>query len=435
MTIFLVVSFSDLTITSTQSSSILMELVRYQAKKMADETVKVMLRPYILNAVNNLTLQRTSTDGETFHDKDGDVGENCRVQDSGIRLVDNHERCQTFVVDYSRNSFLQSLILDEEEYTPGEGTVAFTTKDESKDDVNNERFTRLDSRLWERPMWMWTNLERQLVAGHVAATDLAQSMIQMLDDCKDVSTNVKLKLLVSNCDCPYHIYDLPTQSCRSTNPQLSILLMETRNNSQQYQNSATPHAKYGDELERQQSISHYYLLEAPGDNESAALITPTKVVGSEQSKSPALTSIAKKRQSTEHHLITQSPASSYISLDAATQDNSDVTVNKKSTKPPQIDSTGLDLTTLSELPPRIRSEIRAAQALHERQRRKKRQRDSSFLGSWLSSKSGPKQSHTKTHNNDKLKILSNKATSQQSSSKQRQKKRDIVDYFGNKNNA
>jgi hypothetical protein len=56
-------------------------------------------------------------------------------------------------------------------------------------------------------------------------------------------------------------------------------------------------------------------------------------------------------------------------------------------KAPQIDSAGLDLTLLSQLPPHIRSEARLVMAIAQQKRRRTGRARNSAIGRWLTSKS------------------------------------------------
>ena len=408
----------------------------------------------------------------SFNDDD-DVRNDGTTKTNHQNAVSQKNHRFQYVIRYSRTAFLQSLLMadegdDGDHYDYAMKTTTFLAPSppprppkadtiDTNDEPDGESSTTstqycggqtmhlLDNRFWNRPLWAWTNVERQFVAGHLAATDLRKSFIESINErlnADEVSTlhdnsyrRKRLhdaRMLVTNSDCPNHIQNFPwnKMACQPTidgEPNVALLLVQEPDNDRTACNAETV-STLDPIVSTTEVGTSCSSGESLGGDEHVlkSIITPTKMVEGSDTKTD--------RPMDTNPIVTQSP--SFLSeVDSNYPESHDVFPQNLTKKKPQIDSTGLDLTTLSELPPRIRSEIRAAQVLKERQQRKKRRRDSSFLGSWLST-FDPKQ--PKCRNNHKSRTIKRKTNGPQRqmlpSSSRREQKKSIVDFFGNKYN-
>jgi hypothetical protein len=258
---------------------------------------------------------------------------------------------------------------------------------------------------WDRPLWAWKWDELVLGNGAMLSIDMAEKLRRTLP------SSLSLKLAVSN------VAEIPQVSFQG-DWTFRLMLQTQHTLKERHSDKINPETKLESNLKEVKSKEDLLGAAAP-DGEQGLLKprpSPTQEAEFSNSTTPEVT-LSQEQKSNRYEVsdgtgpptmnadkvencnneIVFAPASD-DECTPMTQSNSSETVPTMSESPTsviqeirqsQVDSQGVDLTMLSQLPPELRSEARLALAIQEQKREKKRPRPpvNSQLYRWLSTAS------------------------------------------------
>jgi hypothetical protein len=368
--------------------------------------LQARLRECIKHRIEAMTTEKNSDRKEEDENFQVETSSSCPSSSLHESCCNEHNsiECQYLSFDWSRIAFLHSLLgKDDDEICHDVGgqlrhVQGFEVTVENDEDVPT--CTLVAREWWDRPVWAWTLEETHLVHGTLAAMDFLRNLNRKGFPHEDVYGKT---ILTNTMDCQEIFRIIPLQRHNNHNTEVTMIYSKLPRPILQVVGSNHAFAAFGAAaaIPVSQDIDEDSWTDTAAGNGlgqrrqelgsvnddgigdecekfmhggacDVDVAPPPEDIASPQSTPIKLDGTSIIQQTT--NLDTLNTIASLQNVAVLTPSPTAAPLEKKHPATTQIDSTGLDLTILSQLPPNIRAEARLVMALASRDERQQQQR-------------------------------------------------------------